>query len=301
MLFAGMFILPQYYFAQDESDNASVTTEKNDDVFQETFFEALKEKGIENNEKALHLFQKCHQLQPENAAVNFELGKLETQLQHYPEAQSYLQRAIKVDATNIWYKAALLKVYEATYNIDNAVKLAEVMVAKNHSFQDNLVDLYTQQGDYNKALQLLKTMKKQGDDENLVIKEKWIRRMMHKDDVSVTNQTSEAKKVEEKNPLATLFSNIDQYIKDENYTLVLDVANENLELYPAQPKLYYAKGLAQNRLKFSKKAIESLQTALDFLLDDSTLEQKIYKELILAYTNVGNTKKADEFRKKIKG
>ena len=45
------------------------------DEFQNTFFEALKQKGIENYDKAIDLLEKCNSQHPDNAAINFELGK----------------------------------------------------------------------------------------------------------------------------------------------------------------------------------------------------------------------------------
>ena len=48
----------------NEDDLGNVT-----DEFQEHFFEALKQKGIENYENAITSLEKCLELDPENAVV----------------------------------------------------------------------------------------------------------------------------------------------------------------------------------------------------------------------------------------
>ena len=45
------------------------------DEFQDSFYESLKQKGIENYDKAIEALEKCQQSQPENPIVFFELGK----------------------------------------------------------------------------------------------------------------------------------------------------------------------------------------------------------------------------------
>ena len=45
------------------------------DEFQEQFFEALKQKGIENYDLAINALDKCIKLRPEEAILYFEKGK----------------------------------------------------------------------------------------------------------------------------------------------------------------------------------------------------------------------------------
>ena len=56
------------------------------DEFQEYFFEALKQKAIENYELAITALKKAEQLQPNNAVVFFELGKNYKFLENYGQA-----------------------------------------------------------------------------------------------------------------------------------------------------------------------------------------------------------------------
>ena len=61
-------------WAQEE-ESAEISLEAYTDTFQEKFFEALKEKGIENFDRASALLQECKQMQPDNPVVDHELAK----------------------------------------------------------------------------------------------------------------------------------------------------------------------------------------------------------------------------------
>jgi len=73
-----------------------------------------------------------------------------------------------------------------------------------------------------------------------------------------------------------------------------------LENYPSQPFFYYARGYALNKKKKHNEAIDVLEAALDYLLDDPSLANKIYQQLADAYTATNNTSKANMYLRKVK-
>ena len=75
-------------------------------------------------------------------------------------------------------------------------------------------------------------------------------------------------------------------------------SSENLELYPSQPILYLANGVANNNLNQPKKAIESLETGVDYIIDDVIMEVDFYKQLSIAYKLNNNITKSNTFSKK---
>ena len=77
-------------------------------------------------------------------------------------------------------------------------------------------------------------------------------------------------------------------------------AEEALLRYPAQPILYLIHGVSLNELKQAKKAAETLEIGLDYIIDDPKMEQDFYKQLNLAYTLLNNTTKAKAFLEKAK-
>lgn len=77
-------------------------------------------------------------------------------------------------------------------------------------------------------------------------------------------------------------------------------AEEALTRYPAQPILYLIHGVALNELKQGEEASETLEIGLDFIIDNSKIEQDFYKQLSIAYTLMNNTSKAKTFSDKAK-
>lgn len=72
----GMFLLPQINYAQvDLNKRPDDDLGNNEDAFQELFYEALKQKSIENFDRAAESFQKCIALNQSIPVLHFELGK----------------------------------------------------------------------------------------------------------------------------------------------------------------------------------------------------------------------------------
>nr|WP_247716508.1 hypothetical protein [Sinomicrobium weinanense] len=113
-------------------------------------------------------------------------------------------------------------------------------------------------------------------------------------------EVAENENTGEKNELEEIYNKIESYKKLFNHDEVLKITEGALEIYPSQPGLYYNKAHALNRLKKHKQAISALQTALDYLIDNTELENNIYREFVIAYNSLGNNKKADEYAQKIK-
>jgi len=100
LLFMGMFTISTNFFGQTEpEDVASVSNE-----FQDNFFESLKQKGIENYDKAVEFLEKCQQLEPNNPVVYFELGKNYLAQKKYKEAYDNFEKVTQfgIDKNNIF-------------------------------------------------------------------------------------------------------------------------------------------------------------------------------------------------------
>ena len=76
VLIFGLFLFPQGNYAQVDF-NKKPDDDLGDvaDEYQELFFEALKQKGIENYDRAIEALLKCEKLDDSDAALYFELGK----------------------------------------------------------------------------------------------------------------------------------------------------------------------------------------------------------------------------------
>jgi hypothetical protein len=69
LAFSGVLIAPNFAVAQvqpvPEPDDIALNT----DAFQDSFYEALKQKGIENYDRAVEALEKCQTMQPNNPVV----------------------------------------------------------------------------------------------------------------------------------------------------------------------------------------------------------------------------------------
>ncbi|HSI71523.1 MAG TPA: hypothetical protein VK941_14910 [Gillisia sp.] len=147
--------------AQDEGLPVQVADVNEDDLgnvtdeFQENFFEALKQKAIENYERAITALKKCEQLQPENPVVHFELGKNYKQLEEYDSAINSLQKANRLKPDQEWILAELMEAFYENEDFDNAIIIARNLVPLNTKYYDNLADLYFRSNKYEELISLL--------------------------------------------------------------------------------------------------------------------------------------------------
>ena len=84
----------------------------------------------------------------------------------------------------------------------------------------------------------------------------------------------------------------------KHYKAVVIDSEHALELYPAQPILYLVNAVANNSAGEYKKAIDSLEIGLDFLIDNPNMEADFYSELSLAHKALNNISKSESFAKK---
>lgn len=84
----------------------------------------------------------------------------------------------------------------------------------------------------------------------------------------------------------------------KQYDEALKQSQIALELYPAQPILYLLNGVSYTNLSQPKKAIESLEMGLDFLVENPKMERDFYSQLSVAYQADNNNAKSKAFAKK---
>lgn len=99
---------PFSVFAQTEPEDIAMAT----DEYQDSFYESLKQKGIENYDKAIVSLEKCIKLKPNDAVAYFELGKNYFALKEYQNAQTAFEKAAQLDPKNKWF---WLGIYDVSY------------------------------------------------------------------------------------------------------------------------------------------------------------------------------------------
>ncbi|HEX9825629.1 MAG TPA: tetratricopeptide repeat protein [Flavobacteriaceae bacterium] len=434
----GTLLFPQLNYAQIDFNKRPDDDLGNvEDEFQELFFEALKQEGIENYQRAVDALLKCINIKSSEPAAYYELGKNYNKLKNFGAAENALKKAISKEPDNEWYLDELYEVYIQQDDINKAIKTIKQLV-KYHpeDYKQDLAALYIKDKDYKNALEVLDELDKEfgvnkdrdylrnqiyditGKDKDRI--ENLEERLKNEPDNEINylnliyrySETGKkdkafktAKQLLEVNPnsqlvhlalykfylddndtenaihsmkivlmsseikpdakakvlndfvnfvatypefepdlleVTTLVSNdksaktllelAQYYLKigdktkalsyfeevlnedPNNYSVLKDVlllqldlnldeqaakrSEQTIELFPAQPIFYLINGVANIKLKQPKKAIESLETGLDYIIDDVKMEIDFYTQLSLAYQLDNNITKSQAFTKK---
>jgi len=253
------------------------------DAFQENFFEALKQKGIENYELALTALDKAEiatKKQPENLSIiYFERAKNLAKLKRYDEAELNFNKVLETETNNIDVMEALYDLYYAQRNYEAAILLVLKLIPHDEDYKEDLANLYFQTKQYDKAITLLEELD-----------ELWGNSL--KRDVLKSNiykRTGNSKKV-----IESIESKINNDAKSENDYLKLiflysnkgdvdkafELANELLKEFPksqhahlALYKFYLDKGSIS-------EAIQSMKTVFKSSKIDSESKYKVLSDFI---------------------
>ncbi|MBO6605431.1 tetratricopeptide repeat protein [Psychroserpens sp.] len=407
-----------------------------EDKFQEYFFEALKQKGIENYQKSANALLKCIELDDSDPVLYFELGKNYKALKNFGAAENALKKAVSKSPENEWYLDELYDVYIQQGEMDKALKTVKQLVKFHPDYKQDLASLYIEVKKYKDALKLLDEMDAElgyntdrdilrnkiydltGNDEDRIenLEERvrnnpenesnYLRLIFRYSETGETQKAFDAAKqlleinpesqkvhlalykfyldanevdnaitsmrivltspviepeaktkvlkdfvkfvannpqyesdlvevtalVSEDKSVKTLLELGAYYVKKEekdkalnyylealqqepnNFNIISDVllleidlnknseavkrSSDALELFPAQPFFYLINGVANNRLKQPKKAIESLELGLDFIVENPQMEGDFYKQLSESYKQVNNITQSEAFAKK---
>jgi tetratricopeptide (TPR) repeat protein len=152
----GLLCFPQIQYAQVDFNKTPNDDLGNiEDKYQEYFFEALKQKGIENYDRAIKALLECVKLDDSEAVVYFELGKNYVQLKNFGAAEDVLKKAIAKEPENEWYLDELYGVYYQLNDYDKALKTVKQLVKFHPDYKEDLASLYFRNKKYKLALKVL--------------------------------------------------------------------------------------------------------------------------------------------------
>jgi tetratricopeptide (TPR) repeat protein len=152
LLLFGMLYNPNIAMAQNEPGNDVVSI---DDGFQDLFYEAIKQKSIENYDKAIEALEKGKVIQPDNPIIYFELGKNYLSQKKYKEAYENFEKVSKMDPNNRWAWVGMYDVCYETRDYNAAIPIVEKLVAFKEDYKEDLTSLYMHTQQFDKALTLI--------------------------------------------------------------------------------------------------------------------------------------------------
>ncbi|MFD2825144.1 tetratricopeptide repeat protein [Leeuwenhoekiella polynyae] len=144
--------------AQEPNPLQDVNVDDLEDVtddFQESFFEALKQKGIENYDRAIAALDKCIALRPQEPILYFEKGKNEAALGNVQEAENNYLKALQLKPNQRDMMESLYEVYYARQDFDKAIDLVQDLVKFDIRYKEDLARIYVRKGAFEKALTVL--------------------------------------------------------------------------------------------------------------------------------------------------
>ena len=149
-----LFSFGNQLFAQQNPEDIALEENKTEDYF----FEALAQRGIENYDKAIVAIQKCLEKEPKNPAFLYELGKNQLDAKDYVAAEITFKSAVEIDNKQRWYWNGLYDVYYQTKNFEKAIEVVQKLIEFDPNMREDLVSLYMNTDQKEKALYLLKEM-----------------------------------------------------------------------------------------------------------------------------------------------
>lgn len=152
----GLVFFPQISYAQVDFNKKPDDDLGNvDDEFQELFYEALKQKGVENYDRSVEALLKCIEIDNTLPVLYFELGKNYNQLKNFGAAEDALKKAIKIEPDNEWFLDELYGFYASQNDYDKAIKTVKQLVKYHPDYKEDLASLYLRTKNYNDALKIL--------------------------------------------------------------------------------------------------------------------------------------------------
>lgn len=292
ILFFVLFGNPISVMAQTEPEDIAMAT----DEYQDAFYESLKQKGIENYDKAIASLDKCVKLKPNDAVAYFELGKNYLSLKDYRNAQDSFEKATQLDPKNKWYWLGIYDVSYETKNYPLAIETIQKIAVFDEEYKDDLISLYMITSQFDKALVTINEMNdKFGKSEDRDRYKMQILSQGKYQNAEISNLIDQIKKnpKEESNYINLIFL----YSKAEETDKALEVAKQLAKEVPtsewAQVSLFkvYIDG------NQADKAIKAMNVILSSSKIDSKIKHRTLNEFLI-YANK-NPQYAPELEKAI--
>ncbi len=161
LIFIFLFTVLQCNTASLWAQNIPEDVALEKDEFEDSFYESLKQKGIENYDKAIIELEKCLKIQPNNATIYFELGKNYLEQKEYKKAYESFEKATKIDPNNRWFWVGMYDVCYENKEFEKAIPIVLKLIEFKKEYKEELVSLYMNADQYDNALELINELNDQ--------------------------------------------------------------------------------------------------------------------------------------------
>ena len=282
-------------FGQEEG-SADLFTESYTDRFQELFFEALKQKGIENYDRAESLLQDAKNMDPLNPVLDYELARVLILQKRYAEAEPYALDALKAQPSEYWFLETFMR------TLKPQSKEVEPYLSQLpdglEAFHLNLARWYVSQREWEKATAQLSVLQ---DSEKTRELQMLIARRQAAEVVDAQRPSHEKNAdLPAEGSVAFYENRLRELLEAAEWPKLQETSGEALEVYPLQPYFYYTQGLSLLKRGKTEEAVSVLESGEGLLLGETPVSRLIYSALAEAHTSLGNLEKANQYRNKLK-
>ncbi|GAA3588095.1 tetratricopeptide repeat protein [Flavivirga amylovorans] len=264
LVLLGIVFFPQNSYAQVDFNKKPDDDLGNvEDTFQEAFYEALKQKGIENYDRSIESLLKCIELDNSVPVLYYELGKNYNKLKNFGAAEEALKKAVSKEPDNEWFLDELYGFYVSQNDYDKAIKTIKQLVKYHPDYKEDLASLYFRSKKYDDALKLLDEL----DSEfGISVSRDVIRNKIYeatgrkKDQIKNLEERVESHPDKESNYLALIF----RYSENNEKAKAFETAKELLKINPnsqlvhlALYKFYLDDNEAEKAIKSMKIVVKS--------------------------------------------
>ena len=162
LLILGGFFAPRVLVAQEIAETGIGEPQEVSDAFLESFYEALKQKSIENYALAITALERAQKESGGNlqadAIVFFEFAKNQIKLKQYNQAEINLEKVLRQEPENQDVLETLYDLYYLTREYNKAIVLVKKLIVYDQDYKEDLANLYQRTKQYEKALLLLEQL-----------------------------------------------------------------------------------------------------------------------------------------------
>jgi lipopolysaccharide biosynthesis regulator YciM len=151
MWFKNKYIIILFLFQLSFGQTNPEDIETANNELEENFYEALKQKAIEDHDKAITLLEKCIVKDNKIPEVYYQLGTNYLALKNFIDAEKNFQKATDLNPKQRWYLNGLYDVYYATKDYKKSIETVQKLIVFDANMKEDLASLYMNTQQFEKA------------------------------------------------------------------------------------------------------------------------------------------------------
>lgn len=275
----------------EQVENTEEKTAENDNPdIDRNYVEAAKNRITGNYKGAIENYLKVLELDADNDAAMYELGRLYYEDRDTQKALEMALAAATLNPNNKWYNLLLAEMYNANADFKNAAKIYEQLTKNepnNYEFWSDFAFMQLQAGDSKAALESLAEMEKKFGLDEFIAKQK---KALYISEGKFEKAAEEIEKLIYINPTRSGYYAVlaDVYLQQNNNEKAIETYNRWLEADEENPYAYLS--LADLYLKSGDEEKYQSYVNKAFNNDDLDIESKI--KILLPYVEFIGVDKA---------